>query len=117
MILPNLLKNTDKFNKIYKEINLVEKQLNNIKKNNSIALKNNFSLIRYQENLINVFSKAFQDGIIDKIRKNFRKINNIYMDKSKTHYDVFVESFHFPKELKDRLILKREKKRNSSSYI
>ena len=119
--LPNLLKNTDIFNKIYKEINLVDKQLNNIKKDHSIALKNNFSLIRYQESLINVFSQghvnSFQNGTIDKIRKNFRKINTIYMNKSKIHYDVFVENFHFPKELKDRLILKRKKKRSSSSYI
>ncbi len=119
--LPNLLKNTDIFNKIYKEINLVDKQLNNIKKNHSVALKNNFSLIRYQESLINVFSQghvnSFQNGTIDKIRKNFRKINTIYMNKSKIHYDVFVENFHFPKELKDRLILKRKKKRSSSSYI
>ena len=119
--LPNVLKNTDILNKIYKEINLVDKQLNNIKKNHSVALKNNFSLIRYQESLINVFSKghvdAFQNGTIDKIRKNFRKINTIYMEKSKNHYDAFLEKFHFPKELKDKLILKRKKKRSSSSFI
>ena len=119
--LPKSYKHSFLLEKIYKGVKKVDEELYNVEKNHHLALRDDFSLIKYQESLINIFAKgndrAFQDGTIDKIRKNFKKINSISMDRNQIHKDYFIEGFHFPKDLQDKLKLRRRKEKSNSSHL